>query len=263
MNLKFQKFMKTLYLIKIFLFLFLQQNIFPQEEIRYSDPKLSFEFEVGPVWQSRNDVQIPNTEESTRFSLVDLVGNGPIPSSRLYITWNISQRHGVRLLLAPFAYKESGEFTSSVSFAGETFDPGILTDATYKFNSWRITYRYRFYKNSRWLWRIGFTSKIRDAKIQLEQPGKTAQKTDVGFVPLLHVSGTYFITENWFIGLDIDALAGGPGRAEDVSFLLSYKASEHWRLSTGYRILEGGADVEEVYNFAWFNYLVVSTAIEF
>jgi hypothetical protein len=253
--------MKASYLIIIILFLL--QSLYPQEEIRYTDPRFSFEFEVGPVWQSLNDVQIPNSKEGTRFSLADFVGNVPFPSSRLYITWNISQRHGVRLLLAPFAYKKSGEFTSPVNFAGETFEPGLLTDATYKFNSWRLTYRYRFYKNTRWLWKIGFTSKIRDAKIQLEQPGKSAQKTDVGFVPLLHISGTYIITDKWSIRADIDALAGGPGRAEDVSLFLSCKASEHWRLSTGYRTLEGGADVEEVYNFAWFNFLVISTAYEF
>jgi hypothetical protein len=29
-------------------------------------------------------------------------------------------------------------------------------------------------------------------------------------------------------------------------------------LSFGYRTVEGGADVDAVYNFAWFNYAVVS-----
>ncbi|UCH85110.1 MAG: hypothetical protein JSW50_05320, partial [Candidatus Latescibacterota bacterium] len=30
--------------------------------------RFEFELEAGPVWQSRNDVQIPNTEMGTRFS---------------------------------------------------------------------------------------------------------------------------------------------------------------------------------------------------
>ena len=40
------------------------------------------EIELGPVWQTRNDVQIPNTQDGTRFSLVDLVGKGPYPAGR-------------------------------------------------------------------------------------------------------------------------------------------------------------------------------------
>src|SRR5512142_2453684 len=116
-----------------------------------SGPRLSpfvLELEGGPVWQSRNDVQIPNNATGTRFSLVDLVGSGPLPAGRLYVLWNITDRHGLRLLLAPLSYTENGQFTSPVNFAGKTFQPGFPTDATYKFNSWRVTYRYNFHQGS-------------------------------------------------------------------------------------------------------------------
>jgi hypothetical protein len=33
---------------------------------------------------------------------------------------------------------------------------------------------------------------------------------------------------------------------------------ERWSISAGYRTVEGGADVDEVYNFAWFHYAVAS-----
>jgi hypothetical protein len=46
-------------------------------------PRFVLELEAGPVWQSRNDVQVPNTAEGTRFSLADLAGNGPWPAIRL------------------------------------------------------------------------------------------------------------------------------------------------------------------------------------
>jgi hypothetical protein len=113
-----------------------------------NEAKFAIEIEAGPVWQSRNDVQIPNIEEGTRFSLVDLIGNGPYPGARLYFTWNISRRHGLRLLAAPLTYTESGVFNSPVNFAGAVFDAGVSTEGTYKFNSWRITYRYQFYRGA-------------------------------------------------------------------------------------------------------------------
>ena len=221
------------------------------------------ELEAGAVWQSKNDVRIPNNEEGTRFSLVDLLDNGPWPTGRLYLTWNINPRHGLRVLAAPLSVTETGVLTSPTSFAGATFDPGLPTEATYRFNSWRITYSYRFHNSSRWAWWIGFTAKARDAKIELDQNGTSAAKTDVGFVPLLHVRGWYKFTERWRLAIDIDALAGGPGRAEDASLKLYADVSRHLSLSVGYRTLEGGADVDEVYNFAWLHYAVASVSYSF
>ena len=40
-------------------------------------PRFEIELEAGPIWQTTNDVRIPNTAEGTRFSLVDLAEKGP------------------------------------------------------------------------------------------------------------------------------------------------------------------------------------------
>ncbi len=227
------------------------------------EPSFGIEVEVGPVWQSRNDVRIPNNESSTRFSLIDLIERGPYPAGRIYISWQIKPKHGLRLLLAPLSVTRQGILMSPVSFAGEDFNPGVQTDATYKFNSFRLTYRYRFLSKTRWIGWIGFTAKIRDAKIQLEQKDLSAQKTDLGFVPLLHLSFDYHLTDRWRLLFDLDALAGGPGRAEDLSLKIGYQMNRHWRITGGYRTVEGGADVDAVYTFAWLHYFVVSAVILF
>jgi hypothetical protein len=213
-------------------------------------------FELGPVWQSRNDVQVPNDQGGTRFSLVDLVGHGPYPAFRFYFTWRISARHDLRLLLAPLSYTQTGIFAEPVNFVGETYQSGKTVEGTYKFNSWRLTYRYKFHHGENWNWWIGFTAKIRDAKIKLQQDNFSSEKTDLGFVPLLHIRGEYKINQQWWLLFDVDALAGGPGRAEDGTLQIGYNFNKQWSVSAGYRTVEGGADVEEVYNFAWFHYAV-------
>lgn len=225
--------------------------------------RFAVELEGGAVWQSKNDVQIPNNQQGTRFSLLDIQGNGPWPAARLYLTWNINSRHSLRALAAPLSVTETGVLSSTTLFAGATFAPGVPTEATYQFNSWRLTYAYRFYQSTAWAWWIGFTAKIRDAKIELDQNGTSAAKTDVGFVPLLHVRGWYKFSSRWRLVLDIDALAGGPGRAEDVSLKLYADVGKSWSVSAGYRTVEGGADVDEVYNFAWFHYAVASVSYRF
>jgi hypothetical protein len=225
--------------------------------------RFMIELELGSVWQSRNDVQIPNNQNGTRYSLVDLVGNGPYPAARLYFTWNINERHGLRLLLAPLSYTEKGTFTQPVEFSGGSFDPDVQTNATYKFNSWRLSYRYRLLDRDRWCGWIGFTAKIRDAKIQLEQPSVTSKETDLGFVPLLHLSFVYTLGQRCRFLFDLDALAGGPGRAEDLSLKVIYQLREKLNISLGYRTIEGGADVDRVFNFAWLHFATASVSYDF
>jgi len=221
-------------------------------------PRLGIEVETGAIWQSRNDVQIPNTEDGTRFSLPDVIGNGPWWSSRFYVTWAINDRHRVRALAAPLSITANGTLADAITFEGGHFAVGLPTEATYQFNSWRLTYQYQFARNDNWDWRVGFTAKIRDAKVELRQDENVATKTDVGFVPLLHVHVERRLNERWKTVLDLDALAGGPGRAEDGSLKLSARIGQRSSLAIGYRTVEGGADVDEVYNFAWLHYAVIS-----
>jgi len=223
-------------------------------------PGLLLELEGGPVWQSRNVVQIPNDAASTRFSLIDLLGTGPWPGARLYATWNARGRHGLRLLLAPLTITGSARLEAPERFAGGRFAAGLPARATYKFNSWRLTYRYLFRADERWHWWLGLTAKIRDAKVRLAQGAVAAEKTNVGFVPLLHIAGSRRLAPRWTAELDADALAGGPGRAEDASVRVRYHLGDRWSVAGGYRTVEGGADVDEVYSFAWLHYLVISAS---
>ena len=226
-------------------------------------PAFILEVEAGQTWQSSNDVQVPNTSAGTRFSLRDLVGQGPWLTGRVYFTWNISQRNGVRLLLAPLSYTETGIFDEPVEFAGASYLPEIPTEATYEFNSWRLTYRYKLKDNNRWKLWIGGSLKVRDAKIGLRQGDTTSKDTDLGLVPLLYFAADYRLAQRWHVLFDFDGLAGGPGRAIDLSLKLRYDINDRWAVTAGYRMLEGGVDIDEVYNFAWFNSAVVSGVYRF
>ena len=220
-------------------------------------PTFEVQLEAGPVWQSYNDVEIPNDGSATRFSLYDVVGAGPWAAARLYLTWNINDRHGLRVLAAPLSITETGTLSAPVIFAGESYAPGSAR-ATYTFNSYRLSYRYRFHAGERTTAWVGLTAKLRDAVIRLEQDATSSEKTDLGIIPLLHLAGDWRPAPAWRVSLDVDALAGGPGRAEDVSLKLGRDLSDHWTVQAGYRTVEGGADVDEVYTFAWLHYFVAS-----
>ena len=130
---------------------------------------------------------------------------------------------------------------------------------------WAKSYnkRYKFHRGDRWNWWVGFTAKVRDAKIELRQGDTSSMDSDVGFVPLLHLAADWRIADRWHLLLDLDALAGGPGRAEDLGLKVAFDINEQWTVTAGYRTVEGGADTDEVYNFAWFNAFVVSGIVRF
>ena len=224
-------------------------------------PRLELEVEAGPVWQSRNTAQIPNDESATRFSLVSVVGKGPWTAVRGYVTWNVNERHGLRLLLAPLSIRESGTLAQPVRFAGQSYAPGTPVEAEYTFNSYRLSYRYRVRETTRTSAWVGFTAKVRDATIALEQGATASRKDDLGFVPLLHLAGEWRMTPRWFATVDADALAGGPGRAEDVAVKVGYRATPRLSLHAGYRMVEGGADVPSTYSFAWLHYAVAALRV--
>jgi hypothetical protein len=224
--------------------------------------RYAIEIEGSALWQNRNDVRIPNATGTT-FSLVDAVGTGPYGAYRVEVDFDVNERHGFRAVFAPLEIEDDASLTESVRFAGETFAPDVPTEATYQFSSYRFTYRYRFYDGPKWNWRVGFTGFIRDARIALEQEGTAAEDTDLGFVPLAHLRGEARISERLRLTLDLDALGASQGRAIDFAAKLGYSLSERWELAFGYRVIEGGADVDQVYNFAWLNFAVASLRYRF
>jgi hypothetical protein len=224
-------------------------------------PVLSLELEAGPAWQSYNDVEIPNDGSATRFSLFDLAGSGPWPAGRLYVTWNVSERHAVRALIAPFSLTETGVPRAPLRFAGARYEAGHPLRATYTFNSYRLSYRWHFHSGERADAWLGFTAKVRDATIALAQGATASRKDDLGFVPLLHLAVDRRLAPDWTVGLDADGLAGGPGRAVDAALKLGWHPTGPWSVHAGYRTVEGGADVASVYTFAWFHYAVASVRL--
>jgi hypothetical protein len=218
-------------------------------------PRVGIVLEAAGVWSNRNDVRIP-PEGGTEFSIVDLIGTGPGGAARLEATVELNDRHGLRFTYAPLRISGSGIPDAPILFAGGLFST-LQTDAEYQFNSYRATYRYRFYNGDTWRWKVGFTGFVRDARIALEQPGTSAEDTDVGFVPLGHLSGEARLAERWGLLLELDGSAAPQGRAFDVLAVVEYRPSPRWTLGAGYRTIEGGADVDEVYTFAWLNAAVV------
>jgi hypothetical protein len=219
-----------------------------------------FDLETGAVVTGYNNVRIPG-DQGTLFSMKDDL----IPKTKIFyrirLNYTIKSRHTLSVLYAPLEIKSDGNVSNDIFFEGVIFPANTDLMGTYKFNSYRLTYRYEIVLKPKFEFGLGFTAKIRDAKITLASAGLESEKTNVGFVPIINFRMLWKPDEKFGILLEGDALAAPQGRAEDVLIAATYRFSDHLGLKAGYRILEGGADNDEVYSFALFNYASVGLLI--
>lgn len=226
-----------------------------------SGQQLSVEGETGLIWFSRNDVRIPN-DGGTEFDMMNLIGSEVAPFFRFRVNLSFDERHTVRALLAPLSKIGTGSFDEPIIFEETTFEANTPIDGTYRFNTYRLTYRYTFYNQNNWVLGAGLAGLIRDAEVALAQPDRSDSSPDFGFVPLLHLYVQRDLGAGLSLTLDGETLAGPQGRATDAALTFNYKVSNNWSMNAGYRVLEGGADVDQVYNFAWINYVLIGLQVD-
>jgi hypothetical protein len=224
--------------------------------------QVEVDVEAGVVLASRNDTRIPGNNGSD-LSLVNDLSTSPAPAFRLRLGYRIAERHLLSALYAPLQINARGTVDRDVSFAGGAFPAGSPLLAVYRFDSYRLTYRYSIFWGNGLDIAAGFTAKIRDAETSLY--GVDARrKTNTGFVPLLNVHVAWRPNNGDFgLMFDVDALAAPQGRAEDVLLAATWRVREGADLRIGYRMVEGGADNDKVYSFAWFHYVTVGLGLAF
>jgi hypothetical protein len=223
---------------------------------------LNIHIESGGVWFSRNDVRIPG-DSGTRFDMLNLTGKGADPYFRITATYDFNDRHALRLTLAPLEVEGMGRLSEDVTFKDDVFTAGTPAKGTYKFNTYRLTYRWSFYEHENWRWGLGVAALVRDADITLEQGDRKQSRDDLGLVPLLHLYGEYRLNDQVSVVLDVEGAWSSMGRAVDAAFTAQYDFDSGWYAAAGYRMLEGGADNDEVYTFAWLHFAQASVGYRF
>jgi hypothetical protein len=224
--------------------LFFASAVFAQE-------RFAVELEAGPAWQLRNDFAVPGDGGT----LVRIEERGPAVAARATLTWKMSDRWSVRFLAAPLSITSDVTSPSPVVFEGVTFAAGEPVRVNYRFDSYRLSAIRQFDRRGPWSFRAGGTIKLRDAEIGLRGPTGEASKANRGLVPLLYAGARLQLSPRVAIDLDADAAAAPQGRAVDAALRVETKASDRSSVYAGARLLEGGADNEEVDTFATFAYL--------
>jgi hypothetical protein len=217
--------------------------------------------ESGVVASGYNDVRVPN-EGGTLFSLSEDLDASSSGFFRVALERRLGARHRLIFTAAPCRIEAAGRQDRALRFAGTSFPANTDLDARYRFDTYRLAYRYRFAPRGRLAAELGATLLLRDAAITLEGGGLEGETANTGLVPLLGLRLAWRASEYLRLVLDADALAAPQGRAEDVFLGFEWTMVPGVDLAAGYRFIEGGADVDEVYNFALIHFLTFAVAVD-
>ncbi len=221
------------------------------------------DIEGGAAFTGYNDVNIPSGT-GTMISLKDDTASTNALALRIRVGYTFADRHTVLALAAPLTVRGSAVIDRDLTYQGITFAAGTRVDSVYRFDSYRLTYRYSFINSDALVMAAGLTGKIRSADIALMSESAYAHRSDLGAVPLINFMTRWNFSENFSLLLDADALVTPFGRAEDALLALQYHYSPTADLRLGYRVLEGGSDGGgNVYTFALFHYITAGLTVRF
>ncbi len=213
---------------------------------------------------AKNTVQRPNNSDGTRIHLNKEFErkHGSSFSPRIELEYSYNRHHAIGT--AAFVHDEFEGITGKeILYDGILFNNGNFINTKYKFNTYRIGYRYRLVEQPWLALELGAALLVRDAYIQLKDEEQRTKYSNVGIAPLL----SYYI--EWKADARIsllsygDAFAVKVGRAEDVFAGAKYRFTDQLYGTAGYRLLEGGSDSDNVYTMSLFHFVSVGLGIVF
>lgn len=217
------------------------------------------EVEGAAAWQTRNDFAVPGGS-GTRVAL-DRPASDPVAAGRVTLILDLGERWAVRALAAPLRLRTTFVPAGAIRFQDATFAAGVPVEHEYVFNSYRLSLFRRFRAGAAAEFRLGLTAKVRDAKLELAAGQLARGESDLGVVPLIYGGVRVALAPRLVADVDLDALGAPQGYAIDGTVRLVRSLGPALAAFAGYRLLDGGADVDRVYSFATFHYAVAGIAL--
>ena len=212
--------------------------------------------ESGAFFTNINDIRYGSN--GTLFSLKNDFQTPLSPFLRLRIGFLTDEKNHFSMLYAPLKIVETGTLANDILFDGNNFKANMPIEAVYMFNSYRFTYNRRIISKDNFNFGLGLSAKIRDAGVSLKNSELFKENFNVGFAPLINLIANWDISQKMGVNFFGEGIAASKGRAIDISLFGRYTFSESLQGNFGYRLLEGGANGTERYNFIQLHFIFAS-----
>ena len=217
--------------------------------------------ESGLLFTGLNNIR--NGINGTLFSLKNDLSTPPSPFLRLRAGLLLNNKHHFSILYAPLKSLVTGTIDRDILYDGKDFKANIPLEATYKFNSYRLTYNRRIIDDNKFKFGLGLSAKIRDAGTSLKNEEVLSENFSIGLVPLMNLLANWNISQKTNVEFLGEGLVASKGRAIDLSLSGSYSFTKKFQGNIGYRLLEGGVDGAIRYNFIQLHFVFASLKYSF
>ena len=222
----------------------------------YTNAQTFINIESGAFFTVMNDIRKGNN--GTLFSLKNDFQTPVSPFFRLRVGCLSNGKDYFSFLYAPLKIVETGTIEKDILFDGKNFKANVPTEVVYKFNSYRFTYNRRIINKDNFKFGIGLSAKIRDAGVSLKNRELLSENFRIGFAPLVNLLANWDISQKMGIDFLGEGLAASKGRAIDLSLSGRYSFTKNLQGNIGYRLLEGGANGTNGYNFIQLHFIYAS-----
>ena len=227
----------------------------------YANAQTFIHVESGAFFTGMNDIR--NGNNGTLFSLKNDFQTPVSPFFRLRVGYLSNGKDYFSFLYAPLKILETGTIEKDILFDGKTFEANIPIEAVYKFNSYRFTYNRRIISKDNFKFGIGLSAKIRDTGVSLKNRELLSENFSIGFVPLINLLANWDISQKMGVDFLGEGIAASKGRAIDLSLSGRYSFTKNLQGNIGYRLLEGGANGTNRYNFIQLHFIFASLNYSF
>ncbi len=217
--------------------------------------------ESGVFFTTINDIR--NGNNGTLFSLKNYFQTPVSPFFRLRAGYVSNGKNHFSYLYAPLKIQETSTLENDILFDGKNFKAYTPIEAVYQFNSYRFTYNRILLSKNYFKFGVGLSAKIRDAGVSLKNKEFYRENFSIGFVPLINLIANWDIPQKMGINFFGEVIVASKGRAIDLSLSGRYSFTKNLQGNIGYRLLEGGANGTNRYNFIQLHFIYVSLNYSF
>lgn len=228
-------------------------------------PRYRYELAFGPAFMSKNEVTAPR-DNGTPFNLFDFdKRDDPTTTSMPTVHVALDPRNELTFFVQPFESKDTGRFSSPVSFSNKTFPADTDLNSDYFKLDFAGQWSYNLMPESRWNPKVGVGLNVQFISVELETQDKTigAKAEDFSVLPYLLGELGYQVTPKLSAVANVDGIAISSDILFDAGFRFQYQFNDHWDASLGYAYYKRVIDISKIKNDVAYNILAASLAYTF